>query len=70
VVWDETLFEKIAMEACRSSFKAGDTIPEFSALDLTRKLYQCSHPGNCPHGRPTSIRISKTKVEEWFNRLS
>jgi len=70
VVWDETLFEKIAMEACRSSFKAGDSIPEFSALDLTRKLFLCEHPGNCPHGRPTSIRISKTKVEEWFNRLS
>jgi DNA mismatch repair protein MutL len=70
LVWDETLFEKIAMEACRSSFKAGDGIPELSALDLTRKLYQCDHPGNCPHGRPTSIRITKTKVEEWFNRLS
>jgi DNA mismatch repair protein MutL len=69
-VWDETLFEKIAMEACRSSFKAGDAIPEFSALDLTRKLFNCEHPGNCPHGRPTSIRISKTKVEEWFSRLS
>jgi len=70
VVWDETLFEKIAMEACRSSFKAGDAIPEASALDLTRKLYQCEHPGNCPHGRPTAVRIQKSKVEEWFNRLS
>jgi DNA mismatch repair protein MutL len=70
LVWDEPLFEKIAMEACRSSFKAGDMIETASALDLTRKLFQCEHPGNCPHGRPTSIRISKTKVEEWFNRLS
>jgi DNA mismatch repair protein MutL len=70
MVWDETLFEKIAMEACRSSFKAGDMMDTTSALDLTRKLFRCEHPGNCPHGRPTSIRISKTKVEEWFNRLS
>lgn len=67
-VWDEMLFEKIAMEACRSSFKAGDAVPEFSALDLTRKLFECEHPGNCPHGRPTSIRISRAKVEEWFQR--
>jgi DNA mismatch repair protein MutL len=67
-VWDENLFEKIAMEACRSSFKAGDAVPEFSALDLTRKLFECEHPGNCPHGRPTSIRISRNKVEEWFQR--
>ena len=70
LAWDETLFEKIAMEACRSSFKAGDFIPESSAIDLTRKLFACEHPGNCPHGRPTSIKISKTKVEEWFSRLS
>ncbi len=70
LVWDETLFEKIAMEACRSSFKAGDMIDPIPAIDLTRKLYQCEHPGNCPHGRPTAIRIAKSKVEEWFSRLS
>jgi len=67
-VWDETLFEKVAMEACRSSFKAGDHLDEFSAIDLTKKLMQCEHPGNCPHGRVTFIKISKLKVEEWFNR--
>ncbi len=70
LAWDETLFEKIAMEACRSSFKAGDHIHEAGAVDLTEKLFRCEHPGNCPHGRPTSVKISKTKVEEWFNRLS
>ncbi len=67
-VWDETLFEKVAMEACRSSFKAGDHMNEWSAIDLTRKLMQCQHPGNCPHGRVTFIKISKLKIEEWFNR--
>jgi DNA mismatch repair protein MutL len=68
--WDETLFEKIAMEACRSSFKAGDRIETPAALDLVRKLYSCEHPGNCPHGRPTSVTLSRNKVEEWFSRLS
>jgi len=68
LTWDETLFEKVAMEACRSSFKAGDHIHETGAIDLTRKLMKCEHPGNCPHGRPTFIKISKLKVEEWFNR--
>lgn len=68
--WDEVLFEKIAMEACRSSFKAGDTLHEWSARDLVRKLFTCEHPGNCPHGRPTSITLSRNKVEEWFSRLS
>lgn len=67
-VWDETLFEKVAMEACRSSFKAGDHMNEWSAIDLTKKLMQCEHPGNCPHGRVTFIKISRNKVDEWFNR--
>jgi DNA mismatch repair protein MutL len=68
IVWDETLFEKIAMEACRSSFKARDRIPAEAAIDLTQKLMECEHPGNCPHGRPTFIRIPESKFEEWFNR--
>jgi DNA mismatch repair protein MutL len=68
LTWDETLFEKVAMEACRSSFKAGDHIHEQGAIDLTRKLMKCEHPGNCPHGRPTFIKIPQLKVEEWFSR--
>ncbi len=68
VAWDETLFEKIAMEACRSSFKAGDHIHVDGANDLTRKLMKCEHPGNCPHGRPTFIKVNKLKIEEWFSR--
>jgi DNA mismatch repair protein MutL len=70
LAWDETLFEKVAMEACRSSFKAGDHIFEEGAIDITEKLFECEHPGNCPHGRPTWIKISRNKVEEWFSRLS
>ena len=38
------------------------------AVDLTRKLMKCEHPGNCPHGRPTFIKVHQLKVEEWFNR--
>jgi DNA mismatch repair protein MutL len=70
LAWDETLFEKVAMEACRSSFKAGDHIFEEGAIDITEKLFECEHPGNCPHGRPTWVKISRNKVEEWFSRLS
>jgi DNA mismatch repair protein MutL len=70
IAWDETLFEKIAMEACRSSFKGGDHIFEEGAIDITEKLFECAHPDNCPHGRPTWVKISRNKVEEWFSRLS
>jgi DNA mismatch repair protein MutL len=68
LVWDETLFEKVAMEACRSSIKGGDHITEFAAIDLAKKLMDCEHPDNCPHGRPTFIKLNELKVEEWFSR--
>lgn len=68
-VWDEALFEKIAMEACRGSVKAGDRLSQPQAEDLVRKLFKCAHPGNCPHGRPAFIKVSKNKFDEWFQRI-
>jgi DNA mismatch repair protein MutL len=68
LIWDETLFEKVAMEACRSSYKAGDYLDATHAEHMARELLNCEHFGNCPHGRPTLIRIPKSKVEEWFQR--
>lgn len=68
LVWDETLFEKVAMEACRSSVKGGDRMTEHAAIDLAQKLMRCQHPDNCPHGRPTFVKLNELKVEEWFSR--
>lgn len=67
-VWDEVLFEKIAMEACKSSIRAGDAIDSVQAHQLAAQLLSCDHFGNCPHGRPTLVRIKKNKVDEWFQR--
>lgn len=67
-LWDERLFEKIAMEACRSSLKANDRIDETWAHSLAHQLFLCDHPHNCPHGRPTTTKLSEAKVETWFQR--
>jgi DNA mismatch repair protein MutL len=65
---DETLFEKLASEACHSAIRAGDRLERVEALELIEQLFTCEHPWNCPHGRPTVARIPKGKVEEWFQR--
>lgn len=65
---DGFLFEKLAMEACRSAIKAGDRIDEVEAKNLVFELFQCKNPWNCPHGRPTWIYLPETKIEEWFQR--
>ena len=65
---DETLFEKLASEACHSAIRAGDHLEREEGLSLVDDLFACEHPWNCPHGRPTVARVPKTKFEEWFSR--
>ncbi|MBL7715391.1 MAG: DNA mismatch repair endonuclease MutL [Bdellovibrionales bacterium] len=68
LILDERLFEKIASEACRSSVMAGDELSQTSAQALIDSLKDCEHPWNCPHGRPTIVRVPKARLEEWFQR--
>ena len=65
---DETLFEKLASEACHSAVRAGDQLDRLEAETITGKLFECQHPWNCPHGRPTVVRVPRGKIEEWFQR--
>ena len=65
---DESVFEKLASEACHSSVRAGDRLEDLEARTLVGRLFDCAHPWNCPHGRPTVVRIPRGKLEEWFQR--
>jgi DNA mismatch repair protein MutL len=65
---DEGLFEKLASEACHSSVRAGDRLEREEALSLVNQLFRSVHPWNCPHGRPTTVRVPKARFEEWFQR--
>lgn len=66
--FDESIFEKLASEACHSSVRAGDVLFPEESRALIDALFACEHPWNCPHGRPTVVRVSKAKFEEWFLR--
>ncbi len=68
VLMDETLFETLASEACHSAVRAGDRVEPVEAQSIVRQLFQCDHPWNCPHGRPTVVRIPRSRIEEWFQR--
>lgn len=65
---DEALFEKLASEACHSAVRAGDRLEPEEAKRLVDELFTCSHPWNCPHGRPTLVKVPKARFEEWFQR--
>ncbi len=65
---DETLFEALASEACHSAIRAGDRLEREEAAALVEQLFDCEHPWNCPHGRPTVVRVPRARFEEWFQR--
>jgi DNA mismatch repair protein MutL len=68
VLLDEALFEALASEACHSAIRAGDHLEPEEAKHLVHQLFQCEHPWNCPHGRPTVVIVPESKLEEWFQR--
>ena len=38
------------------------------ARSIVEELFECEHPWNCPHGRPTIARVPRSRFEEWFHR--
>jgi DNA mismatch repair protein MutL len=55
--------------ACRAAIKAGDPLSqaEIDALVRDRRLVQDSH--HCPHGRPTSLTLSRQELDRQFRRI-
>jgi DNA mismatch repair protein MutL len=58
----------IATKACKMSIKANHILDHAQQIGLLKELAQCSNPLNCPHGRPTIIKISKYDLEKLFKR--
>lgn len=59
----EWLYQNIA---CRAAIKAGVSAKMEEMEDLIRKIHGERH---CPHGRPTSITITKKDIEKQFGRI-
>jgi DNA mismatch repair protein MutL len=54
--------------ACRAAIKAGDPLSqvEVDALVRDRRAVRESH--HCPHGRPTSLTLSRQDLDRQFRR--
>jgi DNA mismatch repair protein MutL len=65
---EEVLHEVLDMMACKAAVKAGDPLtgPEIEALLARRELVERS--SNCPHGRPTTLRLTLRDLEKQFKR--
>ncbi len=66
----DVLKEKLMQTACKCAIKAGDALSN-EQLDLLIKAFADAEnkPLQCPHGRPTVIKIPKSDFEKWFKRI-
>ena len=65
---EELLHNVLDMMACKAAVKAGDPLSagEIEALLARRELVERS--SNCPHGRPTTLRLTLRDLEKQFKR--
>lgn len=55
--------------ACRSAIKGGDKSSPQELIDLYIKMGESPDYRYCPHGRPTSIVMTRYQIEKQFGRL-
>ncbi len=57
------------MMACKSAIKAGQRLSQEEITALLDQRHLCDDHHHCPHGRPTSLKLSKTELDRQFGRL-
>ncbi|MBC7835894.1 MAG: DNA mismatch repair protein MutL, partial [Phycisphaerales bacterium] len=65
---EEALHEVLDMMACKAAIKAGNHLSEPELADLLKLRDAVERSSNCPHGRPTSIRLTIRELEKRFGR--
>jgi DNA mismatch repair protein MutL len=62
-------YDSIAKMACKSAIKANDRLSIAELNSLIEELRYLAEPFNCPHGRPTIIKMTLQELEKKFKRI-
>ncbi len=65
---EAALHEVVDMMACKAAVKAGDKLSDEEIARLIEMRGEVERSSNCPHGRPTSIRLTIKELEKQFGR--
>jgi len=65
---EELMHHVLDMMACKAAVKAGDHLNETEIKALVSQRHLVERSDNCPHGRPTTIRLSLSDLEKQFKR--
>jgi len=65
---EAALHETLDLMACKAAVKAGDRLSDGEIAELIRLRQQVERSSSCPHGRPTSVRLTIADLEKLFGR--
>ncbi len=65
---EEALHETLDMMACKAAIKAGDRLSQEELADLLRCRETVERASSCPHGRPTTLRLTIADLDKQFGR--
>jgi DNA mismatch repair protein MutL len=65
---EELLHEVLDMMACKAAVKAGDPLTPAEVQSLLARRELIDRSSNCPHGRPTTLRLTLNDLEKQFKR--
>ena len=65
---DELLDCILATMACKAAVKAGESLTDDEIDSLLARRNESENPASCPHGRPTTLRLTLAELEKQFKR--
>lgn len=65
----ERVLERCASMACKAAVKGNQMMSVPEAERLIEQMLAMEQPYHCPHGRPTTIAVSRQEFEKKFKRI-
>jgi DNA mismatch repair protein MutL len=68
-ITDKAMDDTLKIMACHSAVRANQRLTDLEIETLLKQLDACEQPSNCPHGRPTWIKLERRYIEKLFKRI-
>ena len=65
---EEALHEVLDMMSCKAAIKAGDVLSDNELSAIMQLRSETERSTSCPHGRPTTVRLTIEELEKLFDR--
>lgn len=65
---EAALHEVLDMMSCKAAVKAGDNLADEELAELLKRKDDFTRTSACPHGRPTTIRLTLADLQKHFKR--